>query len=217
MKDSDQRIKECIEMAREMIAAESGLLEILTANPSADETALACGKVHEIANEHQIAEGFYREALRHSPDRLEALARLALVLLKRGDFTEGLAVARQLEEADPVFVFETITGRCASAMTVLGDALCYNGELGRAKIAYQASVELTGGKDRHSLGHLAEELLREGHTDEAVEVLQQHVAPDELQGLSAFVALLRIDRNGLTSFRPILDRSVVGSLGEVPI
>ncbi|MBX7554404.1 hypothetical protein K1Y78_42335 [Streptomyces sp. tea 10] len=149
-------------MAQELIAAEKRLLAVLTGDHSPAETAVACGKIHDIAGDHQVAEGFYREALRHSPESLEALARLVIVTLTRGDLAEGLALARQLEEANADFVFETITGKPVTTMTVLGDALRLNGELSRAKSAYETSVRLTQGKDRHSLAHLADALLQRG-------------------------------------------------------
>ena len=210
-------VAECIAIAEEMIAAESRLVETLSGDASASDQALACGKVREIANEHSVAEGFYRQALRLAPDDLEALARLAIVVLKQGDTVEGLSLARQLEEADPGYVFRTITGKPATSMTVLGDALRLNGELSRANEAYQASVERTKGKDGHSLGHLADGLLRARRVDEATAVLEQFAEPGQLEGLQASASLLRNDPNSVASLRPAIERDLVGFIHESPI
>lgn len=134
--------------------------------------------------------------------------------LTREDLAEGLALARQLEESDADFAFETITGKPVTAMTVLGDALRLNGELSRAKSVYEKSVRLTQGKDRHSLAHLADGLLREGQTEEAITVLQQYTSADEMGRLNACASLLRSDPNSLTSFRSALDQHLDGS--DVP-
>jgi tetratricopeptide (TPR) repeat protein len=169
---------------------------------------VASGKIREISQNFMIAESYYREALRLDSNELEALARLALVKLKAGEYAEGLTLAHQLQEYDASFSFESITGQTVTAMTVLGDAYRLNGEQTKAKKAYETSIKITNGKDRYAASKVVEALVDEGEIESAAEMLKTVVVPDQQNALAATISLLQNDPNRLPALQGVLSNSM---------
>src|SRR4051794_324036 len=96
--DVKMELSQAAERGEEIAAIVERLVSQVSENKSDVDSLLAAGKIREIEQLFLLAKRIYLTILRLDSTNLEAIARLALVHLKMGNPTEGLAVAKRLIE-----------------------------------------------------------------------------------------------------------------------
>ena len=140
------------------------------------DAAVARGKVFQLAGYLEDAADSYTAAL-GSKSEDEAAARLVLVQLMSRQPEKALATATALASRNPGFEFKEMTSnRRISALTLLGDALAYNGRIDEAIPAYQRA-RATSSKDAAAAGRLAQAYLAAGQPKKA-KALAPEIGPN---------------------------------------
>lgn len=145
--------------------AMSILKDILAAGGESADVLYFIGEAHLRMEKVEEAERFFRAALDVNPRFLRAKEKLALILLRRGEFDNAEKV---LEPLDHNF---------ADLYKILGDVKFYRGELDAAEELYRKSLAVNAEYGGASLS-LALTLRKKGGDAEADEILKRLVEHD---------------------------------------
>ena len=171
-KSEEESRAAALRRADAILSAVSGLKKEFEGDPTSSQGMLAAGKIHEVEADHLGAAEWYRRAAAVDPGNYEAMARLALSLLKAQQGEAGLAAAMELVREAGEFTFGSlIMGHALSSYTVLGDALRVNGHDDAAEAAYERAFKLQKA-DSYSAGRYGTALALRGEIEKAAKVLQ---------------------------------------------
>jgi tetratricopeptide (TPR) repeat protein len=132
--------------------------EIIKLEPDNVEDHLLLGRLYRLNNDLQKAETEFKIAVKLQPDSEEAVTTLALLYNEEGDATRAAETLSSVPDAT----------RSAKLYSALGYTYEQQKEYKKAIAAYRKAIEL----DRDNLDAirgLAENLLNDGQTDEALE------------------------------------------------
>jgi tetratricopeptide (TPR) repeat protein len=162
--------------------------------------ALARGIVFHMASYFEEAIESYKEALALDPALDEAAARLVLAQLKARQYDKALASAMRLSARAPGFELkEMSSNEHTSALTLLGDALAYNGRIDDAIQAYQAARRTSSG-DTFAAGRLAQLYLASGEPKKALEQTKAFAGNPRFRDLSTVLKLGHLSEALLPAF-----------------
>ncbi len=165
--------------------------ETLPALPEASALgALARGQVYQLAGYFSEAIESYTEALALNRELDEAAARLTIVQLLAGEHGKALANAMKLAARSPAFQLqENTSDQHIGVMTLLGDALAFNGRSSDAIKAYE--LALANKRDTFAAGRLAQLHLASGQPGKALEQLAAASGNTRFRNLTRVLSLGR--------------------------
>ena len=197
-------------LSGQMIKSLSGsTARLLTGDSS--EAAIARGKVFQLAGYFAEAADSYTEAL-GSKSEDEAASRLVLVQLMARQPEKALATATALASRNPGYEFKEMTSnQRISALTLLGDALVYNGRLNDAIKAYKRA-RATSSKDAAAAGRLAQAYHAVGEPKKAQALAKEIGKNPRFARLSAVLAgdVQTLPAVGIESLTAMLQGTPVG-------
>ena len=169
---------------------------------STPEAALSRGKVFHLAGYYEDAGENYTAATESKSDGDEAAARLAIVQMLSRQPEKALATATALASRNPGFEFKEATSdQYVSALSVLGDALAFNGRMEEAIDAY-SRARSTARRDAAAAGRLAQMYLATGQPQKALELRQEVAKNPRFAHLSRTLEAGVRNERLLTSFGP---------------
>jgi tetratricopeptide (TPR) repeat protein len=130
--------------------------------------AIARGKVFQYAGYYDDAADSYAAGVDSQRAGDEAAARLVIALLLARQPERALEAATRLAKSNPGYEMkETTSTQRISALTLLGDALVFNGRVNEAIDAYTRARK-TSAKDAAATGRLAQAYLATGEPKKAL-------------------------------------------------